>query len=85
MWAIRPEGVGKKVGARAIKPGWPLASGETFVVGEYHPGLVLAEDEKSLRPPTPQEELSSPEKTIVDLIVEDKNMLTKLKAALKTA
>lgn len=65
MHAITPKGIGKKVGARAIRPDWGLAEGETFTVEDFNEGLVLAEDGISLRqgtdielnpPPTYSEE-----------------------------
>lgn len=61
MWAITPKGIGKEVGARAIKEGWTLAPGETFTVAAFTPGMVLAADGQSLDaapqavPPTLQE------------------------------
>lgn len=49
-YAIRPKGVGRPVGFRAIDEGWPLAEGETFVVEEYPGGMVLALNGTSLMP-----------------------------------
>lgn len=56
MWAIKTNGVGKQVGARAVQPDWPLAEGEAFTVDSWTPGMVLAEDGVSLRDPLPQDE-----------------------------
>lgn len=56
-YAITPRGVGQPVSARRIEAGWPLAAGETFTVEVYSPGLVLAEDEQSLREAQPADRL----------------------------
>ena len=50
MWAITPFGVGNPVGARRIRPDWPLENEETFKAEDWHEGLVLADDEVSLVP-----------------------------------
>lgn len=55
MFAITPNGIGKKVGARRIKPNWDLAEGETFTVEDFNEDLVLAEDGVSLRQGTYEE------------------------------
>jgi hypothetical protein len=55
MWAITPKGIGKAVGARRIKFGWELTADETFIVEDFDPSTVLAEDEISLRQPTQAE------------------------------
>ena len=55
MYAITPHGIGKKVGARAIEPGWDLLVGEAFTIETFTIGLVLAEDGISLRQPTARE------------------------------
>ena len=55
MYAITPKGIGKKVGARAIRPDWGLAEGETFTVEDFNADMVLAEDGISLREPTVEE------------------------------
>lgn len=60
MYAITPNGVGKKVGARAIRPDWPLLKEETFTVDECKSTDVLAEDEVSLRTGA-EEELNPPD------------------------
>lgn len=56
-YAIKPRGIGKKPGARAIENAGALADGETFTVQEagYSPALVLSEDGVSLRAKTPEE------------------------------
>ena len=53
--AITPRGIGNKVRARSIRSEWPLEPGETFTVEFFHPELVLAEDEISLREKTQSE------------------------------
>ena len=55
MYAITPRGIGKIVGARAIRADWSLEPGETFTVESYDPVLVLAENEISLREKTQSE------------------------------
>lgn len=55
MYAITAKGIGRPVGARKIKPDWQLADGETFTVEQYSSGMVLAEDERSLRLPNEAE------------------------------
>lgn len=55
MYAIKPFGIGKPVGARAIADGWPLEEGEAFTVEHWAPDMVLAADGKSLRKATPAE------------------------------
>jgi len=60
MYAIKPNGIGRKVGARAIRPEWTLKEGETFTVESYNPDDVLAEDEISLREGT-RDELNPPD------------------------
>lgn len=55
MYAITPNGIGEPVGARQIRPGASLISGETFTVDTWEPSMVLAEDGVSLRYPTPAE------------------------------
>lgn len=60
MFAITPKGVGKRVGARAIRPDWPLLEGESFTVEECKGTDVLAEDGKSLREGT-EIELNPPD------------------------
>jgi hypothetical protein len=53
MFAITPQGTGRRPGSRRINPGWPLAEGEPFIANvESVAGLVLAEDGMSLRPGT---------------------------------
>lgn len=53
MLAITPNGVGEPVGARRIRNEWPLQAGETFTVNANTvEGMVLAEDEQSLRAET---------------------------------
>lgn len=56
-YAITPNGIGKKPGARAIENAGALVAGETFSVPEagYNPSLVLAEDSVSLRAKTAEE------------------------------
>jgi len=53
-YAITPQGIGKKPGARAIEDHFLPAPGETFSVPEsaYSPAFVLAEDSLSLRAKT---------------------------------
>ena len=60
MYAIKSNGIGKKVGARAIRRGWPLLGGETFTVRECKETYVLADDEISLREGT-ERELNPPD------------------------
>ena len=55
MYAITPKGIGKKVGARAIRNTWELAEGETFKAEDFNADMVLAEDGISLREPTAEE------------------------------
>ena len=55
MYALTPKGIGKKVGARSIRPDWGLAEGETFTVEDFNADMVLAEDGVSLREPTVEE------------------------------
>ena len=55
MFAITPRGIGKKVGARAIRPDWDLVEGETFTVEDFNEDMVLAEDGISLRQGTDTE------------------------------
>jgi len=55
MYAIRPKGAGKKVGARAIRPDWALTKGERFKVDKWHKNMVLADDKLSLREMTEEE------------------------------
>lgn len=56
-WAITPNGVGEPVGFRAVRPGWDLASGETFTVeqADAPDGYVLAADGVSIEPGPPAE------------------------------
>lgn len=61
MYAITPKDIGEKVGARAIRPEWPLMEGETFTVESLNEDDVLAEDEESLRPGT-RDELNPPDR-----------------------
>jgi len=61
MYAIKPKGIGKIVGSRAIRSDWPLLEGETFTVSECKETYVLAEDEGSLREGT-REELNPPDR-----------------------
>lgn len=49
MYAITPNGIGKKVGMRLIRTGWPLVAGEKFSVDEWNEDFVLSEDGASLR------------------------------------
>lgn len=51
MWAIKLRGVGNKVGARKVRPKWPLQNGETLMVEdhEYEDGMVLDTDGATLR------------------------------------
>lgn len=60
MYAIKPKGIGRKVGSRAIRSNWPLLDGETFTVSECKETYVLAEDERSLREGT-RDELNPPD------------------------
>ncbi len=60
MYAITPNGVGKKVGARATRSSWPLLDGETFTVDKCEKTDVLAKDGKSLRKGT-EAELNPPD------------------------
>lgn len=55
MHAITPLCIGKRVGARAIRPEWDLADGETFKTESWTPDSVLAEDGQSLRKGTLKE------------------------------
>lgn len=79
MYAITPLGIGKKVGARSIRPDWELTDNETFTVDEWNDTMVLAEDGKSLRQGTP-EELAEPETKSETLklaeLLRDKNVIT---------
>lgn len=52
MYAIKPYGVGKKVGARSVRPEWDLEEGETFKVDVFNKNMVLADDQVSLRAET---------------------------------
>jgi len=61
MYAITPKGIGRTVGARAIRPEWTLMEGETFTVESFNEDDVLADDEKSLRKGT-REELNPPDR-----------------------
>jgi len=61
MYAITPNGIGKKVGARAIRPEWSLMEGETFTVESFNEDDVLAEGERSLRAGT-RDELNPPDR-----------------------
>lgn len=71
MWAIKPKGVGKRVGARRIKPNWSLTDSETFKVNEFDESLVLAEDGVSLRPGTVQELAPPvPDPSLEDALIE---------------
>lgn len=55
-WAITPRGIGRPVGARAIRKGWPLSEGEAFTVEAENPSeFVLAEGGASVRAGTEQE------------------------------
>ena len=54
MYAVTSRGIGVEPSMRRIKPDWALAAGE-FVVETFEPGMVLAEDEASLRQPTQAE------------------------------
>lgn len=56
LFAITPFEIAKPPGARAIQDDWPLIDGETFTwEADRIDDLVLAEDEVSLRPGTPEE------------------------------
>jgi len=67
VWAISPNGIGERVGARRVNPGWELNQNETFVVDEYFPTMVLDSDGLSLRYPTPSE-LAAMEPTDLEII-----------------
>lgn len=51
-WACVPYGVGKPPGVRAIEDDWPMVGDEIFTSTFWSAEMVLAEDEKSLRPAT---------------------------------
>ena len=85
MYAITPFGVGRSVGARAIKPGWPLADGEVFTVADWHDGLVLAEGGVSLRQRQPDDPPDGPPREVSKLAIVDRLEAAGLRAAAKTA
>lgn len=71
MYAISPRGAGKPVGARCIADAvQPLAEGETFVVPEWSPDLVLAANGASLRKASAVE--------LTDLVAEFPSLGTRL-------
>lgn len=78
MFAITPNGVGKPVGARRIRDGWPLAEGETFTLpgDTVIDGMVLAADGVSLEPAPPPRRLISK-----SVIIERLHIAGKLVAA----
>ena len=69
MYAITPKGIGKKVGARAIKPEWELVEGETFKAEDFNADMVLAEDGISLRQGTELE--LNPPPTAIELRIKE--------------
>jgi hypothetical protein len=83
-YAIAPRGVGKMPGARVVREGWPLADGETFVVeAETVEGLVLAEDEQSLRAGTAQE--LAPRRLVAKSLIVERLHAAGLLAAARSA
>lgn len=70
MWAIKTNGVGKLVSARAIEPNWPLADGETLKLEDWQPGMVLADDGVSLEIPEADPETPTQQEIIKQQILE---------------
>lgn len=54
MYAIKSRGVGEPPSVRRVLPHWDLDDDE-IKVDAFPEGVVMAEDERSLRAPTPEE------------------------------
>lgn len=58
MFAISPRGIGNAVGARAVRSATDDLVGDETFIADWAPGMVLAEDEVSLRMPSDAELLA---------------------------